>query len=361
LSGHIRWQGRFLSDESFVKILHLREKVPWFGGHSGYEQLTGHLSAQEQVWTVKPRRGLLARYLGSTYARLQGRYGRGADDLSEQEFRWHRWLRRPDACHILYLEHHLELLNFYPKACKDIIGTVHVPAAAWKPARCKLLSHLNLAIALYQRDIPFFEQTIGSGRVRFIHHGADAEFFKPDSSKLSMPPRILYSGVYLRNEAMLVRVVKQLTEKMKDLRFDLLVPLHHRKSPMLAPLLDHPAVTWHAGLNDEELRALYQRSHLMLLPMNDSGANTAVVEALTSGLPVVTTDVGGIRDYGGETVFPIVANNDDDTMIALMEHYLSKSDWRDEMSRKCRQFAQETLAWPLVAEKHLQTYRELAA
>jgi glycosyltransferase involved in cell wall biosynthesis len=344
-----------------VKILHLREKVPWFGGHSGYEQLTGHLPAQQQVWTVKPRRGQLARYLGSSYARLHGRYGRGATDLSELEFRLQRRLRRPDASHILYLEHHLELLNVYPKSCKDLIGTVHVPASVWKPEQCQLLSHLNLAIALYQRDIPFFEQFVGSGRVRFIHHGADIEFFKPDLSRLPRPPRILYSGVYLRNEAMLVRVVKQLSEKMKELRFDLLVPLHHRKSQVLAPLLEHPAVTWHAGLNDEELRALYKRSHLMLLPMNDSGANTAVVEALTSGLPVVTTDVGGIRDYGGETVFPIVSNNDDDAMIALVEQYLSKSDWRGEMSRKCRQFAEETLAWPLVAEKHLQAYRELAA
>lgn len=160
---------------------------------------------------------------------------------------------------------------------------------------------------------------------------------------------------------MLVRVVKRLAEKMPELRFDLLVPLHHRNSPALAPLLHHPAVTWHAGLNDEELRALYQRSYLMLLPMDDSGANTAVVEAITSGLPVVTTDAGGIKDYGGGTVFPIVANNDDDAMIALVEEYLAKPNWRAETGGKCRQFAEKFLAWPLVAQKHLEAYRELTA
>jgi glycosyltransferase involved in cell wall biosynthesis len=343
-----------------VKILFLREKISWFGGHSGYEQLTRYVSAQSPVSIVKPRSGPAARYLGSTYARLHGRYGRGATSLSELEFRTRRGLRRFDACHILYLENHLELLSDLAQPGKNLVGTIHLPPAVWKPEQCQWLPRLNSALVLYQRDLPFFEQHLGKGRVHFIHHGADTGFFKPDSAKLVMPPRLLYSGVYLRNEPMLVRVVDRLVKKFPDLRFDLLVPLHHRQSPALAPLRQHPAVTWHAGLNDEQLRELYQQSYLMLLPMNDSGANTAVVEALTSGLPVVTTDVGGIRDYAGGEIFPVVANNDDDAMIALVEQYLNQPAWRTETGRRCRQFTEQKMAWPLVAQKHLELYRNLA-
>ena len=59
--------------------------------------------------------------------------------------------------------------------------------------------------------------------------------------------------------------------------------------------------------------------------MSDSGANNAIVESLACGLPVITTDVGGIRDYGGGTIYPVVANEDDDGMIGLVEQYLSKA------------------------------------
>ncbi len=347
--------------ERAMKVLHLREKIPWFGGHSGYEQLTQHLISLPKIWAVKPRQGQAARYLGSTYARLHGRMGRGATSLSELEFRLHRRVRQPDASHILYLENHFELLASWSKSQKDLIGTIHLPPSVWKPDNCQLLSRLNSAVVLYQRDVNFFENYLGKGRVRFIHHGADTDFFKPDLTKLNRSPRILYSGVYLRNEPMLVRLISQLTKKLTELRFDLLVPEHHRQSPALAPLLHHPAVTWHAGLNDEQLRELYQKSYLMLLPMNDSGANTAVVEALTSGLPVLTTDVGGIRDYAGGDIFPVVANNDDDAMIALVEQYVSKPAWRNEIAKRCRQFAEQKMAWPLVAQKHHEVYRELTA
>jgi glycosyltransferase involved in cell wall biosynthesis len=349
----------FRSRFEAMNTLFLRDGIPWFGSHSGYEQLVRYLVENQTIKVVVPRRGKLARYLGSASARLRGRMGRGATDLSELEFRLQRRLQRPETSHILYLEQHLNLLKAWPKSPKDLIGTIHLPVSVWKPEECQLLSRLASALVLYQRDISFFEQYVGKERARFIHHGTDTNFFKPDLTKIHMPPRILYSGVYLRNEPMLVRMVKRLAEKIPEIRFDLLVPLHHRNSPSLVSLLTHPAVTWHAGLNDDELRALYQSSYLMLLPMNDSGANTAVVEALASGLPVVTTDVGGIRDYGGGTFFPVVANNDDDAMIELVEKYLSKADWRDETSRKCRQFAEETLAWPLVAQKHIHAYREL--
>ena len=99
----------------------------------------------------------------------------------------------------------------------------------------------------------------------------------------------------------------------------------------------------------------------MMMPLNDSGANSYVVEALTCGLNVATTDVGGIRDYGGGYFLPIVVNNDDDAMVAFVEKYCANPAWRDEVSRRCRQFTEQTLAWPLIAQRHLTVYRELTA
>jgi glycosyltransferase involved in cell wall biosynthesis len=94
--------------------------------------------------------------------------------------------------------------------------------------------------------------------------------------------------------------------------------------------------------------------------MNESGANTAVVESLSCGLPVITTDVGGIRDYGGADIFPIVANDDDDAMIDLVEKYLDNSDLRNEVAISCRNFAEQKLAWSVVAQKHLEVYQKLS-
>jgi glycosyltransferase involved in cell wall biosynthesis len=344
-----------------ISYLMLRDRISWFGSHSGYEQLTEYLPVGQKACVVKPYQGQLARYVGSSYGRLHGRMGRGATDLSELEFRLRYKLQQPHTSHVLYLETHLNLFNSRSKAPKDVMGTIHLPASVWKPEQCNSLRSLASALILYRRDIPFFENYVGNGRVKFIHHGADVDFFKPDFTQILMPPRILYSGVYLRNEPMLVRVLQRLAEKLPELRFDLLVPRHHRTSPALAFLRQHPSVTWHAGLNDKELRALYQRSYLMLLPMNDSGANTSIVEALASGLPIVTSNVGGIEDYGGGTIFQTIANNDDLAMVSLVEQYLAKPAWRDEIARKCRQFAEDTLKWPVVAQKHLDAYRELAS
>jgi glycosyltransferase involved in cell wall biosynthesis len=347
--------------ERQMSLLLLHDRIPWFGAHSGYEQLASYLVKESSWPVVTARPGEWARFAGSAYGRMQGRYGRGATDLCELEFRLRRRIQKPDASHILYLEHHLELLKPWTKAPKNLIGTLHHPQSVWKPEHSRILSRLASALVLFRRDLPFFESFIGKGRVKFIPHGADTDFFRPDFSQTQLPPRILYSGVYLRNEPMLVRVLNRLSEKIPDLRFDLLVPRHHRSSPDLAPLRGHPAVSWHADLNDEALRRLYQRSYLMLLPMNDSGANTAVIESLSSGLPIVTTEVGGIRDYGGGTVFPMVANNDDDAMVELAAQYCAKTAWRQEIARNCRHYAEDTLAWPLIAAKHQELYHELTA
>ena len=118
---------------------------------------------------------------------------------------------------------------------------------------------------------------------------------------------------------------------------------------------------WHDGLGDPALRTLYQGATLLLLPLACAGAVNSILEALACRLPVVTTDVGGVPDYGGGTVYPIVAAGDDDAMVALVERYLAEPDWRQAVAARCRAFAVSTLAWPLVAAAHHDAYRALAA
>ena len=162
---------------------------------------------------------------------------------------------------------------------------------------------------------------------------------------------------------MLLRVIERLSA-FGTVHFDILVPRLRdkpREVLKLAKIWNHPRVKWHSGrIGDDALRELYQRAYLLLLPLEHAGTCNALIEALACGLPVVTTDVGGVRDYGGGNVYPVTPNNDDDAMVHLIERYLASQELRDKTAFECRRFAEETLSLPRSLEAHLSAYAALA-
>lgn len=338
----------------------LSKKIPWFGNHTGYQQLPRYLQRIEPATQVfAPRHRMRERFIGKAYSLYRGWSRRNQWDAAA-EFRFARASAGDRTVrHILHLEEHFWFLDQWEKAPRDLIGTLHLPPDAWTEEELDCMGRLSSGIVLYRRDLAFFESIVGPGRVRFIPHGVDIEFFRPQAETPNQN-QVLFAGHYLRNTEMLSRVVPRLSELHPELRFHLLVPQEFRGMGGFPRLANHPAVVWHQKLTDDQLRSLIASSYLLLLPMNNSGANTAVVEALACATPIVTTDVGGIRDYGGDSLFPIVPNDDDDAMIALVERYLKEREWRDEVAERCRAFAESQLAWPLIARQHLETYEELA-
>ena len=155
------------------------------------------------------------------------------------------------------------------------------------------------------------------------------------------------------------RVVEKILTLRKDVVIDILVPERFRDNAHFAALKTNPSVFWHQKLSDEELRTLFQQSYLLLVPMNDSGANTAIIDSLACGLPIVTTNVGGIGNYGGGDVYPLVENDNDDAMISLLLHYLDNPAERNRVSVACRNFAVQTLNWKSIAEKHLEVLNKI--
>jgi len=346
-----------------MNINYLSNTIPWFGSHTGYEQLPKFLKATEhQVHVTHSEKKLSNRFIGKLYSQYRGwKQQNSYSSAAIFYFNISRSRGGKSIDHILYLENYLVLLDSFQETPKNIIGTIHLPPDQWTPQMLQNLKRLSSATILYHRDIDFFESFVGVGRVKFVHYGVDTQFFYPAPQNVKMERRILFAGHYLRNTAMLHRVIDKLSYLHPDLRFDLLVPEHARTAEGLLKLHEHPSVTWHKNLSDEELRQLYQQSYILLLPMNSSGANTAVVESMACGLPIVTTDVGGIRDYGGGEIYPIVSNDDDTSMISLVEKYLSEPDWRNKVSQDICDFATQELDWNVVAQKHLNAYRELLA
>lgn len=338
----------------------LSNKIPWFGNHTGYQQLPRYMQKIEPLTKViAANHCFRERVLGKAYSLLRGWPHRNQPDAAA-ELRFLHANSVPDPVkHVLHFEDHFMFFDQWQKAPRDFVSTLHIPREQWTPEEIEGLKRVTSAIVLYQRDIEFYESYVGKDRVKFIRHGVDVEFFRPRSTP-AHPNQILFSGHYLRNTPMLSRVVRQLIERRRELQFHLLIPDAFSDLEGLNELRNLPQVTWHNSLSDDELRLLICSSWLLLLPMNDSGANTAVVEALACGTPIVTTDVGGIRDYGGGTLFPVVANNDDAAMIDLVEEYLVNPVKRAQVSQASREFAVQELAWPLIAKRHLETYQLLA-
>jgi len=73
---------------------------------------------------------------------------------------------------------------------------------------------------------------------------------------------------------------------------------------------------WHGQVDDPTLLRLYQQASRHLTPFRDFAANNALVESLACGLPIVTNDRGGVRDYGAGTVYPLAHDN---SAVALAE------------------------------------------
>lgn len=344
-----------------MRLLYLSNRIPWFGAHTGYEQLPGYVDIPSRIY--RPSSGLISRVTGKAISLLRG-HGRISQSDASARWRLERGLRFNPASlgHILYGEEHLPFWqDANPEVRRRCFLTFHQPRSQWKEDKIRALANCPQVIVLWRREIDWFREHVGGGEVHFVPHGVDTDFFTPAPSQPSGTPlRLLYVGIHMRNTAMLARIITRLSRKRDDLVFDLLVPAHRRSDPGLAEFTNHPKVRWHGNLNDEQLRELYRAAHLLLLPLDNSGANTAVVEALACGLPVVTTDVGGIRDYGGGTIFPVVENNDDEGMLALIENYLSQPGRRDDVARQVRAFAESELAWPIIARRHLEIYRKVS-
>jgi glycosyltransferase involved in cell wall biosynthesis len=90
----------------------------------------------------------------------------------------------------------------------------------------------------------------------------------------------------------------------------------------------------------EELRERYRRAHAFIHISLTEGQPQVIFEAMGSGLPIVATDVGGVRDALEEGRAGLLVPPDDpESLVAAIERLAADRDLRDRLASRALELA----------------------
>lgn len=347
-----------------MAIIFVYKKISHHAAHSGYDQLPKYVPSRD----LNPRAtAYLTQFLGKvSQKRLEKLLMPQAGGWYKTEFLAQEIqsavrmaFRSPfkkDVYHYLYGEDAFRWGA--PRLIKGrsrIAVTFHQPPDIFKDVIKDnvFARRADAVIVCGTNQIDYFEKITGRRNVFFVPHGIDTDFFTPTTCDTDGRFNTISVGWWLRD----VEMIKTIATRAGELGLNMV--FHIVTFPQYFDFYKGLTnVRLYSGISDEELRDTYRRSDALLLPLKDSTANNAVLEAMACGKPILTTDVGGVRDYVNDR-FGFLAKPGDhryllDALIDLSKDPVTKQKMGSAAREKSLEFG-----WTNIARQMVDVYRQL--
>lgn len=272
----------------------------------------------------------------------------------QTRFAWEMFRVHPEK---LFLP--IQAAPFFLPSHMEVTATIH--DLAWKrypetfPLRDRwkldwmlttVLRQADKLIAVSEstkRDLLEFFPNLPESKIRVIHHGFSADFFSVRLSQSELSRKLatfqlqtshflLYVGA-LQPRKNLVRLI-QAFEQMKPECPDAKLVLAGEAAWLSQSILEAQAnspyrddIVLTGRLSFEDLRALYQGTRAFVFPSLYEGFGIPILEALASGIPVLTAHNSSLPEVAGDGALYCDALNREDISEKLVRL------WQDEHLR----------------------------
>lgn len=113
----------------------------------------------------------------------------------------------------------------------------------------------------------------------------------------------------------------------------------HHADTMKRVLRDEPRLRWLGALGHAATRQRIKRAHLLVIASRMEGGANVIVEAVTSGVPVIASDISGNVGMLGEHYPALFPFGDAAACAALMRRAEADARYYERLQRACQQRA----------------------
>jgi glycosyltransferase involved in cell wall biosynthesis len=126
-------------------------------------------------------------------------------------------------------------------------------------------------------------------------------------------------------------------------------------------------IHFHGYLTGTDLQKMYQSADIFVLPsiVDDDGytegLGTVLLEAISHGVPVIGTNVGGIPDIiiDGETGF-LVPQKNPDSIAQAIEKIVNNPELAEELTKNAKKHLARNFSWKMITDRFAEVYGGVA-
>ncbi len=230
---------------------------------------------------------------------------------------------------------------------------------------------LIVTISEYSKRKILEHYNVDSAKIRLVPNGVDTERFKPNGDCTRIRQRIragdrqvvLFVGRLIPRKGLsyLIEAAKQIVKERKETLFVIVGngPLKNRLVADVEAFGLADNFVFIGDVSENDLTELYSCVGVFAFPSIQEGQGIALLEAQSSGVPVVAFDVSGVAEAvrDGETGLLVKPGSSGELAEAVLK-LLSDERLRLKMGAKGREFVSRELSWDVCAQKMLKVYRE---
>ena len=204
------------------------------------------------------------------------------------------------------------------------------------------------------------ELKVNEENVDVVLNGIDLDSFNRDERVEKKPYRIITTAsadVPLKGLKFLIEAMTEIIEEIPEAH--LMVLGRAKEKGDIAKLISRlnleEKISFRSGLSQSEVVSLYLSSHICVIPSLYEGFGFGAGEAMACGLPLISTQSGGLKEVIGQEAVIIEAASSE-AIIKAVKDLFSNKEKQLALSRAGRKRMEKEFNWMKAAEAYEKIY-----
>ena len=233
------------------------------------------------------------------------------------------------------------------------------------PMQKKVAPQLKNIICVSQpsKEDVISEFKVDEKKITVIPNGIDIGIFKPSSIKKSFSFRIVTTAsadIPLKGLRHLIlalpRVIRQFP--LTSLTVIGKSPEKSNLNKLIDDLVLEDKITFRSGISEKEIVKTYHDSDIAVIPSLYEGFGFGAGEAMACGVPLISTDSGGLKQVIGDAALKIKPGSVNEIEEGILKLF-TEEKIRQELAEKGRERMEEFFDWKIAASGYIEVFKNI--